>query len=152
MDIHSLSEGRVKNNHNNHNNSTATPQQQQQQQDIRALCRAILGQQLHPSRARALHHGCRINETAYLLHLSKATVLPAGSSSGSGVESPAENFLRAGGADGLTGWGGVAVAAGRGFVLQFNDVAVVDVPVVQVVDVGSSSSWTWLSSCPLLCK
>ena len=28
-----------------------------------------------------------------LLHLSKVKVLPAGSSSGSGVEAPAENFL-----------------------------------------------------------
>ena len=50
----------------------------------------------------------------------------------------------------------VAVAAGRGwlrFVLRFVlffDV-VVDVPVVQVVDLGWSSSWTRLSS-PLLRK
>ena len=35
----------------------------------------------------------RINETAYWLHLSKAKVLHAGSSSGSGVEAPAANFF-----------------------------------------------------------
>ena len=107
---------------------------------------------------------CRINETAYWLHLSKAKVLPAGSSSGSGAEAPAENFFigweelmrSLGGAvwwwRGCGGGGGGAGLAA--FVLRFVlffDV-VVDVPVVQVVDVGSSSSWTWLSSCPSLCK
>ena len=49
------------------------------------------------------------------------------------------------------GGGGAELAA---FVMRFAlfyDV-VVDVPVVQVVDVGVSSSWTRLSSCPLLCK
>ena len=81
------------------------------------------------------------------------------------VEAPAENFLMARGGGGRwahwagqCGGGGVAaaVAAGRGwlrFVLRlvlFFDV-VVDVPVVQVVDVGLYSSWTTLS-CPLLCK
>ena len=91
---------------------------------------------------------------------------------GSGVEASAEFIMnepsdeffrhamgmRVGGWSGCGGGGAaVAVAAGRGwlrFVLRFVlffDV-VVDVPVVQVVDVGSSSSWTRLSSCPLLCK
>ena len=62
---------------------------------------------------------------------------------------------------GVGGGRGVAVAGlrwrwrrgGAGCVLAacaFFDV-VVDVPVVQVVDVGLSSSWTRLS-CPLLCK
>ena len=37
-----------------------------------------------------------------------------GSNSGSGVEAPAENFFNlGGGADGLTGWGGVVVAGLR---------------------------------------
>ena len=54
-----------------------------------------------------------VSKTAYWLHFSKAKVLPAGPSSGSGVEAPAENFSRAGEADGLTGWGGVAVVGLR---------------------------------------
>ena len=40
-----------------------------------------------------------------LLHLSKAKVLPAGSSSGSGVVAPAENFLRDGGGRWAQWWG-----------------------------------------------
>ena len=36
------------------------------------------GQQITSVRARALHHGRRINETAYWLHLSEAKVLPQG--------------------------------------------------------------------------
>ena len=44
------------NNNNNNNNNSA-----------RALYRAIIGQQLHPSRASDLHHGCRVNETVFSL-------------------------------------------------------------------------------------
>ena len=71
----------------------------------RALYRAILVNRLHLSRARALHHGCRITETANWLHLSTAKVLSAGSTSGSGVEAPAENFLM-GGRGGWAHWVG----------------------------------------------
>ena len=56
------------------------------------------------------------------------------------------------------GWsecGGGGVAGLPAFVLRFVlffVVVVVDVLVVQVVDVGLSSSWTRLLSCPLLCE
>ena len=46
--------------------------------------------------------------------------------------------------------GGAVAAFVLRFVLFFDVVG--DVPVVQVVDVVLSSSWTRLSSCPLLCK
>ena len=61
------------------------------------------------------HLGAGWRGSGGLLHLSKVKVLPAGSSSGSGVEAPAEYFLttRSGRAGGLTGWGGVAVAGLR---------------------------------------
>ena len=118
---------------------------------------------LHRPGRAVLHHGCRITETAYWLHLSKAKVLPTLGHSGSGVEAPAENFfdLR-GGADGLTGWGGVVVAGlrrrcggGAGWLR------------LCCVSCSSSTWWSmsllcrssmWVSSfwtrlpCPLLCK
>ena len=81
-----------------------------------------------------------------------------GSRLGRAMGCPAWLHWRGGGTSWCWRWrgrGGWVAAAGRGgqrLVLQFNDVAVVDVLVVQVVDVGSSSSWTRLSSCPLLCK
>ena len=75
-------------------------------------------------------------------------MLSAGSSSGSGVEAPAENFFMAGSKGGrwLTGCGGggvaAAVAAGRGlaaFLLRF--VLFFDEGVVDVLVVLSS---TWI--------
>ena len=56
----------------------------------------------------------RVIETVYQLLLRKAKVLTAGSSSGSGVEAPAENFLRRWRAMGSLGGSGSAVAGSRG--------------------------------------
>ena len=55
----------------------------------------------------------RVIETVYQLLLSKAKVLPARSSSGSGVVAPAENFLRRWRPMGSVGGGGSAVAGSR---------------------------------------
>ena len=82
----------------------------------------------------------RIDENAYWLHFSKAKVLSTGSSSGSGMEAPAENFWSgAGEADELTGCGGVVVAAvaavavGRGG-RRFSDKAVRFIPSADLRD------------------
>ena len=86
-----------------------------------------------------------------------------GGRTGSGVEALAEFIMNelsdefsthalgkgVGGGRGCGGGGGGAGLAAFLAACAFFDV--VDVPVVQVVDVGLSSSWTRLS-CPLLCK
>ena len=71
------------------------------------------------------------------------------------MNEPSYEFFRHALVKGVGGWSGCGGGGGAGLAAflaacAFFDV-VVDVPVVQVVDVGLCSSWTRLS-CPLLCK
>ena len=104
------------------------------------------GQQSHPSRARVLHHDGRVMETAFLLGRGRG----AGDLGGQGQGGLWLRQERAGGRGAVAGsrrlwWGGAGLAAFLAACAFFD--VVVDVPVVQIVDVGFLDK---VVTCPLL--